>query len=537
MDEDGRPEGVESFTVPTDAAEDPEGERPEGVESFIVPTEAANEQEGSGSVSENSEEPVAEEVPATTEVSENETVSEDETVSENGTVSGDETENKPETMIFSVQLPASPEGRSSFDFILDPDGLIEKTGAKHYGGREFQKGAHLFFMNTADPGSFSDTSDRKTIINRSNVPVKVEVKARFTSDSASENGIIRVCEDPAFPDIDQPAVAFSLKDGEDNKTAMNVEGEISCEAVLEEDSEFSFSITGAANANADWSGVTDGAKLDVSWTVRPVETEEDTKAEEEAEDKTKEEPEESASDNEALETVSENEPGDEDPDKTPSLSGSEGGRGFFEGIVDTGPYSVIMPTGHEDMYSFIMDPQRLIEATSAVAYPGKTFEKGQTLFFKNTDKDAKYDLSSKSDRLSIVNNGAKPLKVTVSVSVVSKEEFKLSQEENFAGYEDSHLYISLVSGNGQRFDNVSYSDTGVTVEAVIEPADAEAFDIDWSEERGYFRVPASEDEASEIALPEFDFRITGATNEKAIWRELKKSKVNLNVIWSIEETE
>ena len=235
-DEGERPEGVEPVVVPTDAAEPTdEGDRPEGVEPVVVPTEAAKDQQ-EGSVSENAEEPSENAQPETSEVSgngtisENETVSDDTAVSGNGTVSGDETEDEPENMIFSVQMPTSPEGRSSFDFILDPDGLIEKTGAKHYGGRDFQKGAHLFFMN--DPVSseeggqvsanFSDTSDKKTIVNRSNVPVKVSISAKFTSTSSaelSENSIVRICEDPAFSGIDQPAVAFSLIDGDDNKAS------------------------------------------------------------------------------------------------------------------------------------------------------------------------------------------------------------------------------------------------------------------------------------------------------------------------------
>ncbi len=573
--EDGneRPEGIEPVTVPTDAAEDG-SERPEGVQPVTVPTDAAKETEDA-SVSENSDNPEEKTAAGEPEVSGNETVSENETISENESVSGNEKgtvsdneENEPEKMIFSVQLPTSPEDRSSFDFVLDPDGLIEKTGAKHYGGKEFQKGIHLFFMNdpvTDDKGNsvsacFSDTSDRKTIVNRSNVPVKVEVKARFTAEALSDNGIIKVCEDPSFAGTDQPAVAFYLTDGDDNKTSMNEEGEISCEAILEEDSEFSFVITGAANPNADWSGMTGGASLDVSWTVQPVKPEEDEEKEEpeesaeepetdgtetednngETEDNNGEEAEQSISENDTQESVSENEKAEEnseEDEENPSLSGSESGRGFFEGVADPGPYSVIMPTGHEDMYHFIMDPQGLIEGSAAAAYPGKTFEKGQTLYFKNIDKDKKYDFSAASDRLSIVNNGAKPLKITVSASIASKAEISLSPRKDFEGYKKSQLYISVVSGNGQELENITYMDNGVKAEAVIEPADVETFDIDWNEERGYFRVPVSEDEDTVISLPEFNFRVTGAANEKASWKELKKTGVKLNVVWSVEEVE
>ena len=182
-----------------------------------------------------------------------------------------------------------------------------------------------------------------------------------------------------------------------------------------------------------------------------------------------------------------------------------------------------------------MDPQKLIDATSGAAYPGKTFEKGQTLYFKNTDKDKKYDFSSASDRLTIVNNGAKPLKVTVSASIVSKEDFRLSPKEDFEGYMDSHFWFSLVSGNGLELDGIRYSDKGITAEAVIEPADAEAFDIDWNAQRGYFRVPISGEEGKEVTLPEFSFRIRGIANEKASWKELRKSKVSLSVSWSVHE--
>ncbi len=547
---DERPEGVEPVTVPTDVAQVPD-ERPEGVEPVEVPTDAAKEPEGD-TVSGNGEDPLPEEP----EVSGNEAVSDNKNVSGNESVSSDEKttvsdneEKESEKTIFSVQMPTSPEGRSSFDFILDPDGLIEKTGAKHYGGKDFQKGAHLFFMNTPEAqegeGSvsscFSDTSDTRTIVNRSNIPVEVEIKAIFSADPLSGNRVIRICEDSSFQETDQPAVSFYLKDGNDNKTYMNEEGELSCNTILEEDSEFSFTITGAADPDADWSGMTGGASLDVSWLVRPVKPEEEEGKEEE--------PEEGISENDAREEVSGNdteesiseddvdEDNSEEDEDNSVLSGSERGRGVFEGAADTGPYSVIMPTGHEDMYRFIMDPQGLIEGSAAAAYPGKSFEKGQTLYFKNTDKDKKFDFSSESDVLSIVNNGAKPLKVTVSASIISKAGVSLSPRKDFEGYKKSQLYISMVSGNGQEIEGITYSDKGVTVEAVVEPADVETFDIDWSEERGYFRVPVSEDEDAEMILPEFNFRITGASNEKASWKELKKNGLKLNVVWSVEEME
>ncbi len=440
-------------------------------------------------------------------VSEN-TVSEN-TVSDNQTVSGNENgeDIRPEG-VMSIEMPAAPEGRSSFDFILDPDGLIEKTDAKRYGGREFQKGAAFFFINNSETedgtakNSFSDTSDRRTIVNRSSIPVKVSIQVSF-NQATPEDGEIKISSDPLFEGVDGPALAFSLTDGTGQQIRMDEDGQMSCEAVIEKEDEYTFFIKGDVNKNADWSGVKDGFLLNVSWSVSRA-------------------GEESVSDNETDGQV---------------LSGSETGQGILEGIAENGPCSVILPAAHEDMYSFIMDPQGLIEASSAAAHPGKSFESGKTLYFRNTEKDAAFDFSSKSDSMVITNNGPVPLKVSVSVSIASEEKYRLSPVEDFEGYKDSQIYISVVSGNGAKLDNITYLSDGVSVNAAIPPADAEVFDTDWNEERGYYRVPVSKEQEEETDLPEFSFRITGATNEKASWRKLKKSKVKLNVVWSVEEAE
>ena len=69
--------------------------------------------------------------------------------------------------VFKVVLPSIPEsGDTTFNYILDPTGVIKSTEAEKYNGATFADGKTVYFANqpTTDSGavSYSDTSDALT---------------------------------------------------------------------------------------------------------------------------------------------------------------------------------------------------------------------------------------------------------------------------------------------------------------------------------------------------------------------------------------
>ena len=94
--------------------------------------------------------------------------------------------------VIQVVLPTN--AGNVFDFILDPQRLIEETDAAAYGGQSFEEGATLFFQRL-DGGveeAYHSTSDAVTIVNKSAVPVEVTLTAEISGDSL---GGIRMTED------------------------------------------------------------------------------------------------------------------------------------------------------------------------------------------------------------------------------------------------------------------------------------------------------------------------------------------------------
>lgn len=196
--------------------------------------------------------------------------------------------------VYQVVLPTDVNG--IFDFVLDPQKLIEETNAEAYGGKTFEKGATVFFHRSDGrmAEEYSSSSDSVTISNRSTVPVDVLVEVSISPDSL---GNITLTDDRGFTDDTGTSLYMALTDGKHIvpvktegssiqttipaapgdafKYIYNQErGEYSYE--LKEDlsgipfPEYSFQLTGAANEKGDWSTVRDVAPLvNVIWKVTP----------------------------------------------------------------------------------------------------------------------------------------------------------------------------------------------------------------------------------------------------------------------------
>lgn len=222
-----------------------------------------------------------------------ETETESETQTESATASEEtetqtETEEAPDSSVpadvFKVILPTIPEDDTTFDYILDPQGLIELTDAKKYGGTDevaFEHDKTLYFKSSRTEDGrpvYDNVSNALTVTNMSSREVKITVKATiansesitmsesstFDADDTSTSiylaltdgtNTIPITSDGAVLNavINAPEDAYeTVWDGEKNVYELT-------DTAKQEDydgfQKYSFWLTGACNANADWSNV------------------------------------------------------------------------------------------------------------------------------------------------------------------------------------------------------------------------------------------------------------------------------------------
>lgn len=201
------------------------------------------------------------------------------TVSTNGT---GKVEGIVDEEVYCVVLPTQADNDDTFDFILDPQDLINKTDHAAYDSINSVSGNQLYFTNDDE---LSGTSATLTVINKSSVDVNVTVEATVndlaggSDDSAYE---ISLADSADFADdatsiylglnVDaDDAVALTADDGASvTKTLAGAPSEYETKYednayayVLKEDADedafetLEFSLTGACNTNADWTNAKD----------------------------------------------------------------------------------------------------------------------------------------------------------------------------------------------------------------------------------------------------------------------------------------
>lgn len=129
--------------------------------------------------------------------------------------------------IFKVVVPAQRvTGEADlFDFIMDPQGLIDATsGAKYISGADIAGGSNkevsinnytkiskdtgLYFVNSSNgTKTLSNTSDELVIINKSTMDVDISVNAKV---EASSGGRLTVSTDSEFTDYKEPSVYIGI---------------------------------------------------------------------------------------------------------------------------------------------------------------------------------------------------------------------------------------------------------------------------------------------------------------------------------------
>lgn len=220
-----------------------------------------------------------------------------EEISEIEANSVSEVGNPADNDVFEVVLPTSVSD-TTFDFILDPQGLIEASGqAKpEYKDKVFEKNTNLFFKNdkaaTGGIYDYSSTSDKVTVINKGSFAVDIEVKA-----SVQDLGGIAMKEQNDFTDDNTASMYLALTDGETTEPITEQNGAVlrgsiaagkDSSHVIEDEEEqshkdeldntaddavfptYEFNLVGNCNNNAeaDWSGVTGiTPRIDVTWTI------------------------------------------------------------------------------------------------------------------------------------------------------------------------------------------------------------------------------------------------------------------------------
>ena len=187
-------------------------------------------------------------------------------------------ENNDKSDVVRVILPTDAVG--IFDFILDPQGLINKTNGAAYEGNSFEENATLFFKRT-DGGvqeNYSSTSDAVKVTNKGSTSVNVIVTASITDPSA--DGFV-MTDDREFADDTRPSLYLALIDGEttvpimvDEKASLMAEIPAVSEGSDDEGNIYSFQLTGAANGKGDWSRLKE-IELDVTVTWNIISNEEE----------------------------------------------------------------------------------------------------------------------------------------------------------------------------------------------------------------------------------------------------------------------
>lgn len=104
---------------------------------------------------------------------------------EGGAATGEgETQYVATSDVFKVVLPTVAEDATTFDYLLDPDGLIAKTsgnGGGRYTGT-FEAGKTVYFKHATAVGGndYTDTSDEIKVVNKSTQAVDLTVTAKVT---------------------------------------------------------------------------------------------------------------------------------------------------------------------------------------------------------------------------------------------------------------------------------------------------------------------------------------------------------------------
>ena len=223
---------------------------------------------------------------------------EGETSAEGSTTGSSQIEGIINKDIFSVVLPTIADGDTTFDFIIDPQGLIAATSNAAYANATFSDADKaLFFKNDTD--KYSSTSNSLTAVNKGTGVVDVTLSA--TADALKDDTAgysIQLADSASFASSNTTTSLYlALASGSD--TVALTENGASISTSLEaapadayevkyENGAYSygltdaaqaadytgfdsldFNLTGACNTNADWTAAKDATPtVEVTWALK-----------------------------------------------------------------------------------------------------------------------------------------------------------------------------------------------------------------------------------------------------------------------------
>lgn len=211
--------------------------------------------------------------------------------------------------VFDVVLPTVAEDATTFDYLLDPEGLIAETEGDRYTGKVFDDDKTVYFLRSSQVDGtvkgadgkvdYTDKSDEIKVVNKSTEAVDLKVSAKVTevpseitmaasnrfSGTDAELYLALLGTDGTTPtekaisadgvelavNIPADAAAYEVKW---NAAAGAYEKQLT-DAAKEADytgfKSYSFQLTGVCNTTegTNWSGLTDKApKVDLTWSVK-----------------------------------------------------------------------------------------------------------------------------------------------------------------------------------------------------------------------------------------------------------------------------
>ena len=136
--------------------------------------------------------------------------------------------------VFNVVLPT--DAGSTFDYLLDPEGLNKKTNGDRYNGKAFEDDKTVYFLHSDNTKygnkDYTDTSDNITVTNKSTGAVALTVTAKI----AAADGV-KMAADATMADDANLYMALVGNDGSaDTTKALTTEGvELSASIAADED--------------------------------------------------------------------------------------------------------------------------------------------------------------------------------------------------------------------------------------------------------------------------------------------------------------
>lgn len=199
--------------------------------------------------------------------------------------------------VFSVVVPT--DAGTTFDYIVDPLGVIKDTNAEKYGNKTFEANQSVYFQNAEvtgteagkSPYNYSGTSNKLKAINKSTKAVDIAVEA--TLDNTDEVTMAEATDIDNTKDTD---VLLNLQLNGDNSKSAAITGTAAAKIAdtidettgayetkyvngqyvkqikstfKDDDFEaYEFWLTGKANPSSDWADVENLPEVKVVWTVK-----------------------------------------------------------------------------------------------------------------------------------------------------------------------------------------------------------------------------------------------------------------------------